>query len=245
MYVGVDGCPDGWVVVRYDETFIGGGVYPDIEAVWDALEDTAETVLVDVPIGLRADSARPRPCDTAARDRLAPTRHASVFPVPIRPAVHAESYETAKAIQERRTDGSLGIQAWHIADNIAAVDTLLRETVPSAAGTLREAHPEVCFWALNDRTPAAHSKTGAPARAFWERVDILETVDETVLDHVRTLGRQIDAEATNDDLLDAFVLALTASPKTGQLRRLPEEPPTADPGDPTGLPMEMVYAYPS
>ena len=244
MYIGVDGCPDGWIAVRYDETFVDGDFYSDINAVWDAFGASAETILVDVPIGLRTDSARKRPCDDAARDRLAPTRHASVFPVPIRPAVHADSYETAKTIQERRTDGSLGVQAWHIADNIAEVDTLLRETAPEAIGTLREAHPEVCFWALNDKSPTTHSKTGAPASAFWERIDILETVDSAVLEHVRTVGRCLSAEVTNDDILDAFVLALTASPRTGPLQQLPKKWPSDDPGDPANLPMEMVYAAP-
>jgi predicted RNase H-like nuclease len=241
MFVGVDGCPDGWVAVRYgDGGYAGAGLYSDIEDLWATHGDTAQQVLIDVPIGLREDSSKKRVCDDVARQVLSPTRHSSVFPVPVRAAVHAESYEAAKAIQEERTDGSLGVQSWNIADNIAELDTFLRETAPEAVGTVREAHPEVCFWALNDRSPTGYSKTGQGAAAFWERIDILEHADEEVLTHVRDAGSGLDAGVDNDDILDAFVLALTAHPGTGDLRTLPGEPPI----DERGLPMEMVHTDP-
>lgn len=77
--------------------------------------------------------------------------------------------------------------------------------------------------------------------AFWERVEILERVDEEVLADLRTAGRDLDAGASLDDLLDAFVLAVTASSLTGTLETLPAD---GTERDPTGLPMEMVYARP-
>lgn len=97
---------------------------------------------------------------------------------------------------------------------------------------MREAHPEVCLCALDGGSPTGYSKTGQPAAAFWERVDILERVDSTVLTHLRRAG--------TDDVVDAFALALTARPDTGELRTLPEDPPV----NPEGLPMEMVYRVP-
>ena len=45
-----------------------------------------------------------------------------------------------------------------------------------------------------------------------------------------------------DDLLDAFVLAVTASDRTGSLRTLPPADSAAAERDPSGLPMEMVYS---
>lgn len=237
MFVGVDGCADGWIAVWYDASgYAGAGLYENIGALWADHGETAELVLVDVPIGLRTASSEKRPCDDAARDLLSPTRHSSVFPVPIRAAVHADSYGMAKTVQEERTDGSLGVQSWNIADNIAELDTFLRETAPEAVGTVREAHPEVCFCALDGGSPAQYSKTGQPAAAFWERIDVLETADEAVLDHVRRAGAGIDAAVGNDDIVDAFVLALTARPGAGSLETLPAEPPV----DAEGLPMEMV-----
>lgn len=245
MYIGVDGSPDGWIAVRYDdEGYVGSGLYDDIAALWDEHGQVADTILVDVPIGLREESARKRPCDVAARDRLGSPRQRSVFSVPIRAAVHEEDYEDGKAIQEERTENSIGVQAWNITDLVAEVDEFLRETDPDAVGTVREAHPEVCFWALHGGSATNYSKTGQPAAAFWERVGVLEAVDEAVVGSIRDAGRDRDADVGNDDIVDAFALALTASPNTGDIRTLPDEHPDDDPGDPTGLPMEMVYAHP-
>ena len=246
MYIGVDGCSTGWVAVQFDDdNYEDTNLYEDIQELWMAHGDAAEQILIDVPIGLRENSNKKRLCDDAARKKLSPKRHSSVFPVPVRAAVHEESYEDAKEMQEKRTDGSLGVQSWGIADKIAELDTFLCETEPDAVGTIREAHPEVCFWALNDESATEYSKTGQPAAAFWERMEILEAINSTIIDDVRDAATGLYADVSNDDVIDAFALALTASPKTGSLQTLPDEWPEDDTGDPTDeLPMEMVYAYP-
>ena len=246
MYIGVDGCSTGWVAVQFDEEgYEDTNLYEHIQELWKAHGEVAEQILIDVPIGLRENSNGKRPCDDAARKKLSPNRHSSVFPVPVRAAVHEGSYEDAKETQEKRTDGSLGVQSWGIADKIAELDSFLCETEPEAVGTIREAHPEVCFWALNGESATEYSKTGQPAPAFWERIEILETIDGSIIDDIRDASTDLMAEVGNDDVIDAFVLALTASPKTGPLQALPEELTHGDTGDPTGdLPMEMVYSYP-
>lgn len=238
VYVGVDGSPDGWFAVVYgEEGYRESRLYGDgIEELWEEHGDEAETVLVDVPVGLREETAEKRPCDDEARGVLGHPRSSSVFSVPVRDAVHEDSYEEAKAVQEEKTDGSLGKQTWNISDNIAELDTLLLETAPGARGCVRESHPEVCFWALGDEEPTRYSKTGQPAAAFWERMDLLERVDEDASGAVRDAGTGLDAEVENDDIVDAFALALTASPLTGETRTLGGEE------DPEGLPMEIVYS---
>lgn len=244
MFIGVDGCTDGWVAVIYDgEDYVETTLYSDINDLWNERGDTDVTILIDIPIGLRENSDAKRPCDDAARRVLSPHRHSSVFPVPVREAVHKDTYEEAKEVQENRTDGSLGVQSWNIADKIAELDTFFRKTEPSAVGIIREAHPEVCFWALNEKTATEYSKTQQPAAAFWERVAILDKIDSEILGHIGEGGTGLDAKVGNDDLVDAFALALTASPKTGQLRTLPADQPADDDCDPTNLPMEMVYAH--
>jgi len=241
MFLGVDGSPDGWIAVWYDtDGYAGARLYEAFTSLWADHGGAATTVLIDVPVGLHEHTGATRACDDAARSLLSPERHASVFPVPVRAAVHEDSYEAAKKTQERLTDGSLGVQSWNIADNIAELDTFLRGHGETAVGTVREAHPEVCLWALNRESPATYSKTGQPAAAFWERIDILERFDDGLLSHVRDAGSDLDATVSNDDIVDAFALALTAHPETGQLRTLPDEPPE----DPEGLPMEMVYTDP-
>jgi len=241
MYIGIDGCSCGWFAVKYDE-----GGYQDsrrfksINELWNGWGTSAETVLVDIPIGLRESSSNPRPCDTAARAKLGQPRQSSVFPTPIREAVHADSYEEAKAIQERKTDDSLGTQSWGIADKIAEVDDFLEEANPEVVETLQEAHPEVCFWALAGEAPMDYSKRSQPAAAFWERVDTLETVDSDIVSHVRDTAADLNAKVGNDDIIDAFALAVTASPLTSEPLILPENPTSTDP---RGLPMRITYTY--
>lgn len=233
MYLGVDGCPGGWLAVAYsDDGFEGARVYDRVADLYAAHRD-ADRILIDVPIGLRTDSSEPRACDTAARSLLSPVRHHSVFPTPIRAAAHEDSYEVAKAVQERHTDGSLNRQTWGIAPKIAAVDTLLRDR-EHARECVRESHPEVCFYGFAGE-PMRYSKTGDPRRAYWERVAVLRTVEPDVYDHLWTAASTADAAASTDDLVDAFVVALTA--RSDRLRTLPEAPEQDD----EGLPMEMVY----
>jgi predicted RNase H-like nuclease len=239
--LGIDGCPGGWLAVEYDDVvYRGAQVFDDITAIWNEYGGV-ETILVDSPIGLREESAAKRPCDDAARDVLG-HRSSSVFPAPVRQAVYEERYEDAKAVQEAHTERSLGTQTWAISEKIRQIDELLQAHGQAARGTIREAHPELCFWALAGEQPTTYSKTGQPAAAFWERVGILEPIDEGVLDDLQDAGTHIGGQAGNDDLIDAFALAMTASALTGRCHRLPDRP-AEEIEDPTGLPMEMVYAY--
>ena len=235
MYVGVDGCPDGWLAVCYaDSGFRRADFHGTIADLWAAHRD-ADRILIDVPIGLREDSSEPRACDTAARTVLAPDRHSSVFPTPVRAAAREDSYAGAKAVQERLTDGSLNRQTWGIIPKIDAVDRFLLEA-PAARGTVRESHPEVCFNAFAG-TPMAYSKTGDPERAFWERAAVLRAVDPDVYDHLWDAAAGLECGASDDDLLDAFAVALTARGDDAGLETLPADPET----DPRDLPMEIVF----
>ena len=243
-YIGVDGCPDGWLTIEYGDTQLQRAAqYDDIEAIWDDHHD-AEQILIDVPIGLREEDNTPRPCDAAAREYLGSPRSSSVFPTPIRPVLGAGSYEEARKIQEAKTGGSVGAQTWGISDKILELDEFMQNNQSEVEGTVREAHPEVCYCALNGDEATAHSKTGAPIAAYWERIDILEKVDGEILEDIRRAGTGLDCAATNDDLLDAFVLAVTGSPLTETAKSLPGKWPDGDDGNPTGLPMEMVFAEP-
>lgn len=234
MYVGADGCPGGWIAVVYGDGFEGASVYPDIASLW-AAHDDAERILIDVPIGLRTDSSEPRACDSVARSVLSPDRHHSVFPTPVRAAAHEDSYEAAKRTQEQLTDGSLNRQTWGIAPKIAAVDEFLRGT-PAARETVRECHPEVCFWAFAGR-PMAHSKTSEQRRAYWERVRVLRAVEPDVYDHLWAAATDLDADASTDDLVDAFAVGLTARSDETDLATLPDSVEYDD----EGLPMQIVY----
>jgi predicted RNase H-like nuclease len=85
--------------------------------------------------------------------------------------------------------------------------------------------------------PMTYSKTGQPRRAFWERAALLRTVDPDVYDHLwDAASSDLDCDASDDDLLDAFAVALTARGNDAGLETLPTTPET----DPQGLPMEIV-----
>lgn len=54
MYVGVDGCPAGWFAVSYDaDGYDDAGTYDSIADIWAEYGEPADTILIDVPIGLR------------------------------------------------------------------------------------------------------------------------------------------------------------------------------------------------
>ena len=269
--VGVDATPDGWVAVRYhDRDYHSVHRYPDgasdqntdgadgVDDVDDTAafarlwrdHDDADRILVDVPIGLPADDPARAP-EREARGILG-QRSSSVFNVPIRDVLHVDDYGTANDRQRTATGKGLMRQTFNVTPRIREVDRVLGADHGLAADAtqdvIREAHPEVCFWALGDGdTPMLYSKTGQPAAAHWERVGVLATAHadpDAFHDALADAGRELvdwdEPQLSNDDLLDAFALAVTASPLTGDLRTLPEAPDV----DEMGLRMEMVYAPP-
>jgi predicted RNase H-like nuclease len=234
MYVGVDWSSDGWVAVAFDrEGFDHAAVISEIGALWHRYEETADRVLVDVPIGLIEEGEDGRECDRLARSVLGPRRR-SVFTPPVREATRKRRYPAAKRVNERKTGVGLSKQAFAISDSIAAVDDLLRN-VPEARETFAESHPEVCFRAFADE-PLQHSKK--TAGGYAERMRTLAGFDPDAPPVVQAVAEATGGEdVAVDDVLDAVVLAYTAAPGSGQLRSLPPEPPR----DPKGLPMQIVY----
>jgi len=234
LFVGADWSSGSWVAVAFDPAgFDHAEVVPEIGDLWARYEDTAQRILLDVPIGLHEEDEAARACDSQARDLLG-SRSRSVFTPPIREATRKRRYRTAKRVNERKTGQSLSKQAFAISEPIAAVDDLL-QNVPEARHAFAEAHPELCFRAFAGE-PLSHSKL--TAAGYAER---LRTLVEFDADAAPTV--QAAAEATGghdvgvDDVLDALVLAYTARPGPGELHTVPSNPPT----DPTGLPMRIVY----
>jgi len=259
--VGVDATPNGWVAVRMrDREYRRVDHYADDDATESAFRDLwadhadADVVLVDVPIGLPEDVAARAP-EREARALLGP-RSSSVFNVPIRPILDVDSYADANERQKERERDGRGLmkQTYNIVPRIREVDELLGASdVAATQDVVRESHPEVCFWALDDETPMAYSKTAQPAAAHWERVGVLAALhandpvhddEDAFHDALADAGGALvdwhDPQLSNDDLLDAFALAATASTLTGDFRTLPEDPIE----DADGRRMEMVYATP-
>lgn len=264
--LGLDWGGHGWIAVvatddpdglEFDATF-----FPSILNAWRARRDDAETILVDIPIGLppRADDLEDeepivRECDAAARELLGSDRASSVFDVPCREAATQPTFGAANARNREYAGRGLTIQAWAITPRILEVEALLRE-FDDAREVVREAHPEVCFAALGDGPVAASKTSDEGRRARLEAVaelgdhydwatgldDRYETLEDEHVNELEPHERRIHG-SNRDDLLDAFALAVTGF--AGDLQRLPSE--SAAPGVPRdrhGLPMEIVYHEP-
>ena len=153
---GVDGCRKGWFYFA-----LVSGREPEwavVEEIADLVAGASDSdrILIDIPIGLPTDG-KGRLCDSEARRKLAPHRTSSVFPVPVRSALTAETYEEANEKNRRASGKGLPRQTYAIMPKIREVDSLLRASA-RARRAVREVHPEICFWALAGGSPMRHGK---------------------------------------------------------------------------------------
>jgi predicted RNase H-like nuclease len=204
VVAGLDACRSGWVAVvlddgRFEEALVG----PAFTAVLERL-DRASAIGVDIPIGLPADDALPRPADGACRAFVGP-RRGSVFPTPPRAALLASSYAEA-----RRVLPSLSAQSYALRRKILEVDAALTDRV-------FEVHPEASFAAMGT-APMTHPKR--TWNGLMERRALLAAAG------IEIPGDLPGCDAAADDVLDAAAVAWTAARKVrGEARTLPEEPP--------------------
>ncbi|MDH3196491.1 MAG: DUF429 domain-containing protein [Hyphomicrobiales bacterium] len=169
---GVDGCKTGWFAVFYNQSIdkFAWDVFP---AFLDIVshELAPSIVGVDVPIGL-LDTTQTggRDCDMEARKLLGYPRASSVFSPPVRSAVFFESYEEANAANRLSSDASIGIskQCFSIIPKIREVDQLI---TPKIQNTVKEVHPELCFWKMAGNVPTKYAKK--KAKGFEERVTLI------------------------------------------------------------------------
>ena len=238
-FVGVDGCPAGWFSVGFDRQ---GGYVSEVSGSFSELlarYKDARLVLMDIPIGLPEGPER-RGCDRQAR-KLLGRRGSSVFPSPTRQtAEHAaaqpKDYRGALAVERRFAGKGISRQAFAISTKIAEVDAVMRSRDINAAPEVREVHPELCFWALNDRQSMRSNKKKSHGRA--ERLRVLGEIEprsEEIYDDA--CSRFLRKVVGRDDVLDALVAALIARERGGRLASVPDVPPT----DARGLPIEMVF----
>lgn len=232
--IGVDGCKAGWfaISVRQRDDW-EADIYPDAAALWQAHSD-AHQILVDIPIGLPWRGVLKRECDLKARRLLGKPRGSSVFPAPSRAALDATNYAEACRLNQREVRKKLSRQCFSILHKIRQVDELLREH-SSAKDVVREVHPELCFWALNNHHATTYRKKDRSG--FDERLRLLSRAfpptQEIVAHALQKFERK---EVSRDDILDALVAAVTAL-QPRRLISIPSPPQR----DAVGLPMEMVY----
>ncbi|MHA1282003.1 MAG: DUF429 domain-containing protein [Promethearchaeota archaeon] len=234
-YLGIDGCQAGWFCVIFSEKeFIDFNISQTIKEIW-LQYNKAKTILVDIPIGLLENSSEPRKCDKAARQFLTRIRSSSVFPVPCRAAIYANDYIEAKIINREKTGKGLSKQSWNISPKIRDVDEFLRNN-KHLKEIIVESHPEVCFTALNGGKPMIYYKK--TPEGFKERISILKKYSDNAEEFIQKIFSDFDfSRADKDDLIDACVLALSASWGPDNWKFLPYNYDF----DSEGLPMRMAY----
>jgi predicted RNase H-like nuclease len=234
-FIGIDGCRAGWFCVVLDERDNWScHVAPDARAVGE-LAVAADSVLIDIPIGLPDSGPGGRLCDREARQLLGRGRAASVFSAPARRTLAAAGYPHALELNRQATGRGLSRQAWGIVPKIREIDALLCNN-RALRGVLRESHPELCFWALNGNRAMQYNKKKRAGQQ--ERLAVLEDY----FPQCHALYGQVCAEflrrqVARDDIIDAMVCAVTAKYGYGRYRTVPVSPPR----DGQGLPMEIVY----
>jgi len=231
VVAGLDGCIGGWLSIVKD-LCTGQTRLQVLAEIADLtqLRPTPSLVLIDIPIGL-TDSG-PRRCDLDARRALRAPRASSVFPAPTRPILEATNYKHACEIGMATDGRKLSQQAWAIVPKIRQVDSFIRHNANGAI-QLREVHPEVCFWAWNERRAMQHSKKSVNGRHERETLVLSHYLD----DYSAAKFQLSRSQAASDDLLDAFAALWTAERViAGEAVVLPEQPAI----DSYGLRMEMV-----
>ena len=233
MFVGVDGCRAGWLAIGLEaEGSWQVNTFPDVSSLWEHHRG-ASLILIDIPIGLKAEGKAERRCDPVARKLLGP-RRSSVFPAPCREAIYASSYEEACDVNQRLTGKRLSVENWNIIPKIREMDCLLSDDT-SARGRIREIHPELCFRGLADR-PMQHAKKRN--EGLSERTQLLQSIYPQTADIIaHTLFTYKRKYVARDDILDTLAAAVTGLMGRQNLASIPQEPEF----DERGLRMEMVY----
>jgi predicted RNase H-like nuclease len=204
--VGVDGCRAGWIAVARNKDGLDYRLHATFAELLQAWPSAA-SMFVDIPIGLPSRSLPTRRCDTEARRLLGPGRASSVFSPPCREAAHAADLGQAREINLRELGRSLSTQAWGICPKIAEVDSLLGKE-PALVHRVKEVHPELLFWALNDGRAMQHAKKsreGAAERAVL--IERLEPRAREFIEHVLQAHRRV--QVSRDDMIDALAAMLT------------------------------------
>lgn len=249
-YTGVDGCRGGWLAMtvkvdgdRAGADGIGRGKQYAFTSTMFALHnhllfgelcEISELVLIDIPIGL-PDQGEERESDRLVRQALR-KRGGSIFPVPSREAVYAETYAAACEINVAQQGKKISKQTWNLVPKIKDIDRFLQRC-PHCSEVLRESSPEYAFQILAGG-PLEYKKSDP--RGIEERLALCtEHLPGARELFGQAVSRYPRKECAPHDILDALVLALTAMlAEKGGKREVPEKRKR----DRFGIPIQAVFA---
>jgi predicted RNase H-like nuclease len=158
---GVDGCPAGWLVVfrSVENHCHKARIVGSLVDVFLACE-RPKVAAVDIPIGLLSISkSGGRVADKECRKVLGRYRQSSIFPPPSRATINATSFleaceiELANSVPPKKVNQ----QTFNIMKKIREADAIALRF----QGSIFECHPEVSFWAMNNRLAMRLPKKGS------------------------------------------------------------------------------------
>ena len=249
IYIGIDGCRDGWVAARLEDNQLSIEFYETISK-FVQVNPNADEYLIDMAIGFPSCKEQVRP-DKAARKILG-KRGVTVFPVPCRQVVELgeskesviQNREELKELNRKKLGVGLTQQTLAIIPKMAELDRFLQEH-PEYRDRICESHceshPEVCFARLNGNRAIEIKKSRSKGVSL--RTKVLEKyLEPGALDDIKALAKKNNCKP--DDVLDAVCLAVTARLKAeGKCEIIHGKANLGEEGlpvDKEGLRMQMV-----
>ena len=229
LCIGVDGCKGGWIAAVIEREEFRVEKYTKIDDIVERYPEFDE-FLVDMVIGFPSNDTHIRP-DTTARKIIA-ARSSTIFAVPSRQAVYAESEEEQVQKNREALGKGLAKQTMAIIPKMREVDVFLNQ-VSMYKNVIKESHPEVCFARLNGSVVMSKKSDTLGMR---ERVHILNRfLPKLTQNYVLQLAKMYKCNA--DDIIDAICLAITGNLNLqGRGETIPKNPMT----DEMGMVMQMI-----
>jgi len=201
--VGIDGCRFGWVAVSLSDNC--ALLFKNLNDLVSYYDNEA-LFLIDMPIGLPSENVE-RDCEIVLRKELSVKRKSSLFPIPCREAVYAETYEKASETNRKILQKGICKQTWFICFKIKELDKLLLQN-PQLQSRFRESHPEVAFHFLNHRVSMGFNKKTEEGQQ--ERLKLLSQVSGNIDSiYSNSIQKYKRKDIAKDDIIDALCLAVT------------------------------------
>ena len=232
---GVDGCHEGWFVLLLDTRSFRARHYL-VKELRDVMEfpERPAVVAVDIPIGLLERATKGgRLCDQEARRILGRPRASSIFSPPVRGALRHKDHASANAANRTSSPQNIGIsrQSFGLRNKLLEVEGFV---TPALQCTVKEVHPELSFYELNQRQAMRYSKKKADGRGLSERRQLLSGAGFGQI--ISEMDRYPKGQVAEDDILDACIACWTAARVLGgEAVRIPMNPQR----DCRGLRMEI------
>lgn len=201
LYLGVDGCKEGWVAVALHEdgTFCDSMVAKELSVLIDYYPK-GKTIGVDMPLDLVNEPTRI--ADQLVRKELGPKRGRSVFPaIPkfmIEPRWINLGANELNDESRNRFDCAFSRQTINLKKKILEVNQCSLN-----GSNIIEVHPELCFMHMNNGVPLSYSKK--TWNGMQHRLSLLTS---TGIKLPNDMGPKTGI-ISSDDIIDAAAVAWT------------------------------------